>query len=596
MKNLIILFVILLQVHILKAQFVNDTLAGLPYDVNYYNDFESNITGWTQVNGGAVIHDAGTGSLIITNGTGGTKGGYLSGYDNEFSEPYRLNVRIDSVSDDLIGLIVMNRWAIRVDTLYGTGWHTIQFVSAPDAGTFSNHLVLQPYSASGPDSVWIGFMDYGKINDHRDTWSKFESQDSVNTIVRKAGKIYGNDFEYDVDGVEEFSITGPTSPVNGAYRLSLLESGDIACFGANLFEDTMAFEVYIDITIVDNPVSVYSVWGSSRASPIVTISESGTYTFNMFRRGPQATSNLDGLCIRPSGSTAVLQVEDIIIRPIDYNPSQHQYWVELGSGAQVTSKLNPGSNELNDGSISIGYSSNVDGEGIAIGDSAIAKLDATYGTTGGDDMLAIGNRAKSYGWRNMAIGSRAHAAGQSSVALGTGAVALMSHSIALGRGSFLGNYNSETANTLNTDATILYLSNGWAHQFDTPLSGIAIGNDATPSNVEVKIYAQDAYDSRAVPSSFNVAAGHLGLYAGRGTGTGEGGELRFYTAPQAGVGQNVKNNPVLSGKFDSDASISDGTDLWLLDRSDDTMKRVKVKEPTGSGSNKIIGFSRLYIE
>ena len=591
MKNL--LFISFLFPVALFGQYIgNDTLTDLPFSVVHYQDFNTNVNGWATFNGGAIASNAG--NMRVTNGSSGSKGAILNDYTNEASTRYRLVMKIDSLSAGATGLVIASQWSTRVDTMFGAGWHNVQFVTDASPGGFGNKLVVYPLSA-GVDTAYIGFVEYAKINTHRDIYSRTEVDDTINTRLHEVGTIYGNGFDVDIDGISVFSFTGPSNPTNGTYLAVLPASGDVVCFGYGEFLDTQAFRVDIDITIVDNPILLRSVWGLSNGSPIITISESGKYSFNMFRRGPQASLELDGLCAY-SSTGATLQVNDIKISAIQYNVADHMAEIRLGSNATVVNGQNPLANELSDGSIAIGYSSYVDGEGIAIGDSARAGLDATYGTAGGDDMLAIGHRAKSYGWRNTAIGARSHAAGQSSTAIGTGAVALPSHSVALGRGAFMGLYNGETANSFLTDAQVIYASNGWAHRFDTPLSGIDIGEDLTPSTVEVKYYAQDAYDSRASASDFNVAAGHIGIYSGRGTGTGEGGEVRFYTAPQQGVGGNVKNTPVLSAKFDSDASLSDGTDLWLLDRSDDTMKRVQLKTPTGSGQNKIIGFSRLYIQ
>lgn len=592
MKNLLF-FLLLIPAALFGQAYPGDSLPELPYRTDYYNDFENNITGWANFNSGAVFH---TGSQMrITNGAGGNRGGILFDYTNEASTPYRVMFHVDSMSAGTQGIMVYSQWSTKIDTAIGTGWHTFYFTTDASPGGFGNKLILSMPSA-GADTVWVSELTYGRINEGRDIYSIGEIEDSIGTRLRNVGAIYGNDFEYDLDGIAFFGKAAPSGPIDGALRFEATTGGHIVCIGCNEFSDTSSYEVWVDITIVDSAVTFRSVWGAnSNFSQPFTVTESGQYNFKMYRRGPQADAQLDGLCAY-TASGGIIQINDIIIRSTPYNPVNAPY-VTIGPNAQVTNiSGNPFNAAAVDGGIAIGLNALTRNEGIAIGDSAQATYDPTYGTAAGDDMLAIGHKSKSYGWRNSAIGNRTHAAGQSSTAIGTGAVALTSHGIALGRGSFLGIYNSEMGNTLNTDAAQLYLSNGWAHRFDTPLSGIGIGEDPTPSDVEVKIFGQDAYDSRAVPSDFNVAAGHLGLYAGRGTGTGEGGELRFYTAPQNAVSQNAKNNSIMSGKFDSDANISDGTDLWLLDRSDDTMKRVKIKDTSSAGSNKIVGFARLYIE
>lgn len=575
----------------LFGQYVgNDTLPDLPYGIVFYQDFESDITGVSAWNSGSVAWE--THELAIRNGVGGGSRGAILSYSIPNSTAARVMAYVTDIgSGD--GIRVTSQWGTTIDTITETGWYTFYFTT-PASG---NGQMTFTVANASPDTARISFMTVAEYNSGSAIYDRAEVDDTINTRLRNVGAIFGNDFEKDIDGVYSYNYSDPAGPTDGAYVASLATNA-IATFATDRFNDTSVFEVYVDITIVDNPIFYQAVWGTSTVTKRDTITTSGRYRIRQMRAGPQASSELDGFVMFNNSTGATLHINDIIITPIEFNQTSHQNWIEIGAGAEVGSPYtyNPSINTANDGGIAIGYNSLADGEGIAIGTRAIAEHDNTYGTAAGDDMMAIGNNAKSYGWRNTAIGNRAHAAGQSSTAIGTGAVALRPHSVALGRGSFAGTYGTETDNSIVADGEVLYLSNGWAHYFDTPLSGVTLGNDATPSNIEVKIYAQDAYDSRSSPASFNIAGGHLGLYSGRGTGTGEGGELRFYTAPQAGVGQNVKNDPVLSGKFDSDSSLSDGTDLWLLDRSDDTMKRVKIKEPTGSGSNKIIGFSRLYIE
>ncbi|TAG50503.1 MAG: hypothetical protein EAZ29_12340, partial [Runella slithyformis] len=82
----------------------------------------------------------------------------------------------------------------------------------------------------------------------------------------------------------------------------------------------------------------------------------------------------------------------------------------------------------------------------------------------------------------------------------------------------------------------------------------------------------------------NRSAGHLGLYAGRGTGTGAGGEVRFYTAPtKTNTPANEKNEAIPAAKFDASAVPADGTRFWLYDVQSGALKRVKLTPPDAQG-------------
>jgi hypothetical protein len=250
--------------------------------------------------------------------------------------------------------------------------------------------------------------------------------------------------------------------------------------------------------------------------------------------------------------------------------------------------------------IAIGFNAETDQTwGTSLGHNAKAIFDGTYGCVAGEDITAIGGDSKAYGWRTTALGARSHAGGQSSTAIGCGAVALSSHAIALGRGSYAP-ISSITPNAVvigdwsNRD---IFFANSWGHEFDTPISGISIGSSSSfgelTKNKTIILHGQDSFDSRATPSDFNVDAGNIEIASGRGTGSGDGGEVRFSTSPSDGTkAQNQKNNLVVAGKFDSENNPSESTRFLLFDMVTGTYKRVKIDAANSAGAGK----RNLYVD
>ena len=100
--------------------------------------------------------------------------------------------------------------------------------------------------------------------------------------------------------------------------------------------------------------------------------------------------------------------------------------------------------------------------------------------------------------------------------------------------------------------------------------------------------------SGGVPSSFNVDAGDIGIYAGRATGTGTSGSINLYVA-EGNNGQNTKDTTKKAMELRSDEALTTGTFLWLLNEATGTMQRMVIDtKPAVSGANGIIGFSKGY--
>ena len=228
-------------------------------------------------------------------------------------------------------------------------------------------------------------------------------------------------------------------------------------------------------------------------------------------------------------------------------------------------------------------------QSIAIGDGAKAEFDNTYGGSAGPEAVALGETSRALAWRAVALGGNAYAGSTSTTAVGAGVTVLDIHGTGLGRGAYVPDpsvVGFDVENVLGGSATTnLFFSNGWGHNFDTPVSGIGIGS-VTPSSIEIKLHGQDAYDARASASDFNVPGGDFGVYAGRATGSGESGSINFYVA-DGDNGQNTKDTDVKAGEFRSEDSATTDTHFWLLDVSSGTMYKVKIgatnSGPGGSG-------------
>ena len=138
---------------------------------------------------------------------------------------------------------------------------------------------------------------------------------------------------------------------------------------------------------------------------------------------------------------------------------------------------------------------------VVIGHDADGVHEPAYGSLGihgcqtNNEMVIVGNLAAGGGWRTTALGAKAMALGQSSTALGAGSVSLASHGVALGRGAWVPDQSQLSFIGAVIGASSLYLENGWGHSFNTPISGIGVGN-RIPSTVVAEYHGQDAFDAR----------------------------------------------------------------------------------------------------
>jgi hypothetical protein len=224
--------------------------------------------------------------------------------------------------------------------------------------------------------------------------------------------------------------------------------------------------------------------------------------------------------------------------------------IKIGSGASiVTSATVEG--------IAVGVNATAtDQYGIAIGRNSSAVSSTTYdpgASIVNGQTIAFGLSSKATSWRAEAIGNFAIAGSTSSTAVGFGAVVNKVHAVGVGRGVYIPNvpdsiYGLAGPTSIGADASADFgINNWWGHRFKTPPSTITISS-YTPSARTLFYHGQDAYDELDSTDT-NKDAGHIGIVAGRGTGTGLGGEIRFYTAPALNYGGNKKSPITVMGKF-----------------------------------------------
>lgn len=615
------------------GQSVSDTLPALPYEQVFYNNFNIKDYGISNFNSGSRSFSYGNGYLTFTNGAGSTRGIILD-YTNIASTEYVLEILVEDVST---GIDVYSQWSTLIGTITTNGWHTIKYVADASAGGFGNKLILAGVTGSAATSYKIGLIKLSKINTHRDILNETENIDSIYSV----GNIYGNSFEANINGVGFFGVVAPKYPVTGAMQVTTASGGQLVSFGAGKFKDASTFDVVADITIVGGvPVYFQAAWGVAVTSDYVATT-SGRHSFRMTRRGVQANATLNGL-IAYCASGGTIRINSIRITEVGNNFLQSNDIVMIGKGTSYdaigtsTENIRP--------QVAIGQNAYAWRDGVSIGYGSFAgneSLYNLYGAAKGGEVTAIGTEAGAWAWRTTAIGAESQALGQSSTALGSGAESYTSHGVAIGRGSLIMPYSTENNNTVSFESQSLFLGNGWAHKFPSPLSD-QTRTELTPASTELKINGFDAFDARynswsagttyaardvvyysgnlyysnaggnigntptvsgwtlwrseplGPASDFNKAGGHLALRAGRGTGTGEGGELRFYTAHKTGgTGSNAKNPSTLSMKLKSDSTIASGTDLWLLDRATSSVRRVVYHTKNAVvGTRNIVGFSK----
>ncbi|TAG24359.1 MAG: hypothetical protein EAZ32_18705 [Cytophagia bacterium] len=419
-------------------------------------------------------------------------------------------------------------------------------------------------------------------------------QAAKNTTAPVGGSaaVYQSDYANNANGVVALNGSANIQRQNGQLAVSNISNGAIIGFGdAAKFRESQLLSVYVDFVKTSGDVAVAARFGNPYS---YLLTKTGKYLFTISRTGTYPLGDFNVVVFQPIGSTNSFSINTMTITDGGAGFDVNTPFVKIGNGAKgdfnsvVIGKEANYAGNFRDG-IVVGTNAKTDQQGsVVIGAEASGNWDNTYGCAGGNDQTILGYAGRGYGWRTTALGAWSAAGGQSSTAIGAGAVSLTSHSVAIGRGAFAANVPG-LSGILTTDVRKLYLGNSYAHRFPKhPLNdtdyGVDNGDNTNPASVEIEIHGQDAYDARPTPTDLNRSAGHLGLYAGRGTGTGAGGEVRFYTAPtKTNTPANEKNEAIPAAKFDASAVPADGTRFWLYDVQSGALKRVKLTPPDAQG-------------
>jgi len=650
MRNILIFF-FLLCTATLAAQIDTVTTIGPEYPTvwRFQKDFqnEPNTTGAAGLNGGVISYSADSTALrvVVPAATGGVEFQYS--YTGGVSYTARINVKALQSP-----LTVLSQWAVTIGTITEPGVYTYTYTAPAAAGAFGRELIIRTAAGSTyPDTFYINRVDIWERNPDALIYDNVGLQSQVTATTREAllntGLLYWNDFSENLDGVAAQTTPAPTRNETNQTVDVTFSSGQIISFAANRFRDTMSFRVCLEVTAMTAPIEIGPVWGVN-SSGFRTITAPGVYCYDMERAGIQASSPLDGVVLRTYVTSSTASIAWVAISEVGRDANYIEP-TQIGRNISTPNRYS-GQHVI--------YGSNVTVtntvEGVFVGDQIRAGGEWTRRFGNAyllDEGVSIGNRGYNAHARTTGVGSEHVIVGQSATGIGSGVENYRTHGFAAGRGAYLAYYphqNDLATFGGNQAPSVLFaekslqLGNGYWHKSPTPVSGQTRG-DAVPNTVELKIYGQDAFDARhpawdagktyklndvvfrndsiwfsngantasppdavnadwtfwiadtaGAAADFNVGGGDLGFYAGRATGTGESGSLKYYVA-EGNNGPNTKDTPKLAGEYRSDESQTTGTFLWLLNEATGTMQRVVIDtKPAVSGSNGIVGFSKGY--
>lgn len=332
--------------------------------------------------------------------------------------------------------------------------------------------------------------------------------------------------------------------------VAVLSGGNLVCTGTGQLRgmqwtqpmtlvDGEWYELYFKVAAITSQWHVRDHWGtvaggvSTQSMPIT--SGWNSLIFRLKSGGLPTIHSSLGTTVACS-----ITISDCTIRAAQGNMDSSLF-VQAGEGAASR-----------DRSIAIGKDASAPSQyQIAIGDAADTSLDQTWDlTASAGDSVAIGQNAKAAAWRSVAVGTFCIAGAVSSTAIGANTFCGTRHHVALGRGAYIPgaelSVSGDQPSVLvggsigGADANI-YFGNGWANYFDTPPTGIDVGNVVDLTLFDTILHGWDAWDSRAVPSITDDTGGAIVIAGGVGTGTATGGEVRLETSLPSGSSSNTKN-------------------------------------------------------
>ena len=322
------------------------------------------------------------------------------------------------------------------------------------------------------------------------TYDATEDIKKINKELSGISPLLSNDFSTNLNGVTAFNggvlliederlkVQIPTAGSKG-FQITAPNIGMVK--GQN-------YEIIFDLDLNDQPsVVFYDYW----AHAVKTITASGRQAFSfIWSQNTSAYSNpilaadsvgsfyIDNITIKQSSGYA-MEGDIPVVDFVDNTKTK------LGKDAVVNSN----------GGTAVGSSSEVSQlNGTAIGFRSKAVSDTSFGCITGNEIVAVGEQSKGFGWRTTAIGAKAHAAGQSSTAVGSGAEATQSHSVAFGRGSVCRDANGCSFGGIGN--TVLNMGSSSGHRHRLPMSGIGTGFYNPNTHEGVVIRGIEAYDYR----------------------------------------------------------------------------------------------------
>lgn len=611
---------------------------GFPYKQLFSEDFSSDIGGWVGFNNGSATYEAGNQRVLC--GAGGT--GIAHSPSNLVGgKKYRCS--LDITLGTATEVRVIPKWSAVIETLTTNGEHYFEWTQAAGAQSFGGDLILSRDSGT----FYLNSFKLWEVNEDATVHSKSEINNLIDAldISPDLTVLYSQNFEDGEQG-EVTSFGTVTRTVGSGKMTVVLGSGSnhIAGFGRRLDREPMKVGIYLDIDSLNAPIQVKSNFNETQNFVITT---AGIYHIVLAKKNSYPTAAIERVLIFADDNTGnrtfvinEMAIFDIADDQTGLDPSTDN--VVIGNGAT--------SEAPNQNQVAIGKNAVVDQtDSVAVGKGAKAKFSQWYTAVDSNEATAIGHDSYAHGWRTTAVGAKAHAGGQSSTALGCGTVARSTHGCGIGRGVIVPSNAQGGQNVTVIMNSELYFENNWGHKMSRPESGISVGSSDTPNTHEVKLHGFDAFDARfpawnsaasysvgdwvqvldggsasdgvtgdvyqaltantnstpvsnptdwalrwqtagGTPDSFNVDGGHIALEAGRGTGTGLGGEVRFKAARSNNTGQNTKNPNVVVGKFTSNETT--GTHFYLVNAATGTMHQVKIGADNSGG----VGLRALTID
>lgn len=588
---------------------------GSPYLPFFETDFTVDDSGFLNFNGGTHTYDATEDEIIVT--AGGPTRGVMPPADaeHEASTDYVLRISIEIVDVPVKILSKYNDLLLEVSS---SGDYEVTYTSSATGGGFGNRLIIASDGGSG--SFKISNFQVVTPNPQRVTRTKAEA-DASYLATTDSILLFAKDFSDPNENLTYVANYNTTS-----YGISSSQLRGTAGSGGHLiaFEygelggaDAVEFvDIEIDVEIVSSvSLKVHPIWSGSGTDRV--ISTSGLHTFRLHREGTQGNAELNKLLVGTTGDAGEIRINSIKVSTAieDFTKTRQ---VLIGYGAENTYS---GTGE-NLGIVAGYLASSNQLTPTVIGNEATLNHEQVYGSNGpfgcasGDEGCIVGDESAGGGWRTTAHGAKAKALGQSASAFGAGAVALSAHGVAFGRGAYVPDEALMPSVGTVIAGNEIYLENGWGHKFNTPLSGLSIG-DQTPSTTTKTVHGQDAFDARypawdsgttyadpgtdstaadivqnttggvyksiaastdvepgvdsgwetywhylydvptagagsGVASDFDVDGGHVRLASGRSTGSGTGGTAGLQITDGTDNGENVKQTLVDGFAVDSD--------------------------------------------